>query len=493
MSNAIVKDDAADGLLAVVERAAKAQLSWSALSWRRRCKFLRKLARAVARDDELARVIALETGKPWFEAVGFEVAYACEVIRYYTGRAGRLALAESRRSSLIFPHKRVRVLWRPRGVVAVIGPANFPLLNNFGDAIAPLVAGNAVVLKPSPRTPQASRRMAELWRREGLPADVFQVAEGDAQTGEALVDRVDMVFFTGSLAVGPRVARRAGERLIPCVAELGGKSAMLVLGDADVRAAARAAVWGAFAGAGQVCIRVERALVEESVAEAFSRLVVEETAKLRVGHQRRMGEDVGDGEAGADDDFDVGCLLPEGQLGRYRAQVADAVARGARLLAGGELSGGGWQPTVLDHVPPEAMVAIEETFGPILPIVRVRDADQAVALTNASQLGLSGSVWSGDPARARTIARQMQTGSVCINDVLVNYFCVAGPLGAAKRAGLGFRHGPESLHQFCYPQTVVEDRPALRPLAAWLRSQLGFPYRSSVLSILRWLLKVIYR
>jgi acyl-CoA reductase-like NAD-dependent aldehyde dehydrogenase len=431
-------------------------------------------------------VIALQTGKPLFEAVGFEVAYVCEALRYFTGRAGRLALAESRRSSLIFPHKRVRVSWRPRGVVAVIGPSNFPLLNNFGDAVAPLVAGNAVVLKPSPRTPLASRRMAELWHTAGLPANVFQVVEGEAETAKALLDTADMVFFTGSLAVGKQVAQRAGERLIPCVAELGGKSAMLVLGDADVRAAARAAVWGAFAGSGQVCIRVERVFVEDSVADAFSRLVVEETAKLRVGSH-------GEGEAGTATEFDVGTVFLESQLERYQAQVADAVARGARLLAGGGLSAGGWQPTVLDDVSPAAAVACQETFGPVLPIVRVRDADEAVALTNGSQLGLSGSVWSGDPARAQSIARKMNTGSVCINDVLVNYFCVAGPLGVAGHAGLGFRHGPESLHQFCYPQTIVEDRPALRPLAIWLRRQLGFPYRSRVLGILRWLLKIIYR
>jgi acyl-CoA reductase-like NAD-dependent aldehyde dehydrogenase len=465
------------------ERARIAQRTWARLSWLERARGLRGLARRLARDEELVRLISAETGKPLFEAVGFEIAYVCEAIRYFTGGARRCALSESRRFSLIFPHKRSRVGWRPRGVVAVIGPWNFPLLNNFGDAIAPLVAGNAVLLKPSPHTPLTSRRVEDLWREAGLPENVFQVVEGGAETGRALVDACDMVFFTGSLTAGRRVASRAGERLIPCVAELGGKSAMLVLSDADLRPAARAAVWGAFAGAGQVCIRVERVLVEDSVADEFAALVADETKKLRLGHQ---------GAAGTD--FDVGPVFLKSQIERCRALVADAVARGARILAGGdERPDSFFTPTILDQVSPEAAVAREETFGPVLPIVRVRDVDEAVRLTNDSRLGLSGAVWSRDPARARAIARRLETGSVCINDVLVNYFCVGAPLGAAKQGGLGFRHGPEALRQFCFPQTIVEDRPLLAPLAGWIRNQLGFPYRKRVLDVLRWFLKAIYR
>jgi acyl-CoA reductase-like NAD-dependent aldehyde dehydrogenase len=464
---------------AAIERARLAQSAWARLSWPARARALRGLAGRLARDSELERLVSAETGKPLFEAVGFEIAYVCEAIRYFTGRAGRRALGESRRFSLILPHKRSRVAWQPRGIVAVIGPWNFPLLNNFGDAIAPLVAGNAVLLKPSPHTPLTSRRVEALWREEGLPENVFQVVEGGAEAGRALLDACDMVFFTGSLAVGRQVASRAGERLIPCIAELGGKSAMIVLSDADLLPAARAAVWGAFAGAGQVCIRVERVLVEAAVADEFAGLVAEETKKLRLGRQG---------------DVDVGPLLVEGQIERCRALVTDAVARGARLLAGGDARQDSFfTPTVLDRVSPKAAVACEETFGPVLPILRVRDADEAVRLTNESHLGLSGAVWSRDRAHARAIARRLRTGSVCINDVLVNYFCVGAPLGAANQGGLGFRHGPESLRQFCYPQTIVEDRLFSRPLAGWIRKQIGFPYRQRVLDVLRWLLRALYR
>ncbi|MBN2574868.1 MAG: aldehyde dehydrogenase family protein [Deltaproteobacteria bacterium] len=470
--------DIRHGVEAAVARARGAQPAWARLSFRARGRALRSLAARARRDVELASIISQETGKPAFEAIGFEIAYLCEVTRFLSGRNGRRALCEDRRSSLIFPHKRARVAWRPRGVVAVIGPANFPLLNNFGDAVAPLLAGNSVVLKPSPRAPGAARQMQLLWKQAGLPESVFQVIEGDVETSRALVDTCDMVFFTGGVAAGREIAARAGQRLIPCVAELGGKSAMIVLGDADLRAAARAAVWGAFAGAGQVCIRVERVLVEAAVADAFARLVADESQRLRLGTK----------------DADVGPLLLPSQRQHCRALVADAVARGARVLVGGgEAADDAFPPTVLDRVPPDAAVAVEETFGPVLPIVRVADAEEAVRLANDSRLGLSGSVWSRDQARALGIARRLQSGSLCLNDVLVNYFFVSAPLGGTKASGLGFRHGPEALRQFCWAQTIVEDRPLSRPLANWVRRQLGFPYRKRVLDVVRWLLGVLYR
>jgi acyl-CoA reductase-like NAD-dependent aldehyde dehydrogenase len=467
---------------AAVVRAREAQAGWSGLSFRERGRALHALSVKVRSDAELAKLISFETGKPLFESVGFEIAYLCELTRFLTGSAGRRALSETRRGSLFLLHKRARVSWKPRGVVAVIGPWNFPLLNNFGDAVAPLLAGNSVLLKPSPHTPLTSRRMLTLWKQAGLPDGVLQLVEGGADIGRALVNACDMVFFTGSVAAGRQVAAQAGERLIPCVAELGGKSAMIVLADADVQAAARAAVWGAFAGAGQVCIRVERVLVEAPVAAEFARKVTEETTRLRLG---------------ITDDADVGPVMLQEQVDRCERLVADAVARGARVLAGGErrqdLSGLFFPPTVLDGVPVDAAVLCEETFGPIMPITRVSDAEQAIRLANDSYLGLSGSVWSRDRAHALAVARRMETGSVCVNDVLVNYFFVAAPLGGIKSGGLGFRHGAEALRQFCTPRTIVEDRPGLGPVANWLRRQLGFPYRQRVFAVLRWLLKVMVR
>jgi acyl-CoA reductase-like NAD-dependent aldehyde dehydrogenase len=475
-------DEADVSVETLVDRGRNAQPAWAALPFSERARMLRRLAARIRSDEALVGLIAAETGKPAFEAFGFEVAYVSELVRFLSGRHGRAAIAAGARASLIFPHKRARVVWQPRGVVAVIGPWNFPLLNNFGDAVAPLLAGNSVVLKPSPHAPRTSLHVQALWRELGLPEGVFQVAVGGPETGSQLVDGCDMVFFTGSVAAGRQIAAQAGERLIPCVAELGGKSAMIVLADADLPAAARAAVWGAFAGAGQVCIRPERVLVERRVADEFVRLVLAEVAAIR---------------QGGGPDCDVGRVVVPAQIERYRKQIDDAVERGAHLLVGGAFRADGadvfFSPTVLDHVSPDATVAREETFGPVLPIVRVADADEAVRLTNASTLGLSGAVWSADARAAAALARRLVTGSVCINDVLINYFFVSAPLGAARRAGLGFRHGAEALRQFCYPQSIVEDRPGLGFLARWIRKQMGFPYRQRFLDVLRGLMKVIYR
>ena len=471
-------NDSVDAAAAALGRARQAQPGWYQLGFRGRARALRRLAARARADAELPRLISEETGKPAFEALGFEVGYLCELTRFLSGRAGRRALGETRRSSLFLAHKRARVAWKPRGVVAVIGPFNFPLLSNFGDAVGPLLAGNAVVLKPSPHTPRTSLRMQTLWNESGLPAGVFQVAQGGAETARALVDGCDGVFFTGGAAAGRDVAARAGARLIPCVAELGGKSAMIVLGDADLEAAARAAVWGAFAGAGQICVRVERVLVEA----------------VRGGSLRGSG-------GGADERASLG------RRGTRRGPFA--APRAARALPGasrrcrepGRASPGRrrrsaegvYPPTVLDHVPSDAAVAVEETFGPLLPIVRVSGAEEAIHLANASPFGLSGSVWSRNLARARAVARRLEAGSLCTNDVLVNYFFVSAPLGGMKSSGLGYRHGAESLRQFCCPQSIVEDRPLLGPLPAWIRRQLGFPYRQRVLRALRWIFKVLYR
>jgi acyl-CoA reductase-like NAD-dependent aldehyde dehydrogenase len=470
-----------------LERARRAQAGWARLSFRARAAYLRRLSARLLRDPELIPTIIAENGKPRYEAEGIEVFYTCELTRYLTGRAGRRALRDDVRHPFVFANKRARVVYHPHGVVGVIGPWNWPLLNNYADCVAPLVAGNAVILKPSPVTPLTSLRVAELWRDEGLPEDVLQVLPGGADVGAALVEAADMIFFTGSQAAGRKVAARCGERLVPCVLELGGKSPFVVLRDADLAAAARAAVWGAFVNSGQACIRPERMLVEAPVADAFAELCAAEMSRLR------QGPDDGK-QAGAD--VDVGAITFGPQVERVERQIADAVARGARVIAGGkpraDLPGRFFAPTLVVDVDPASELAREETFGPVLPIVRVRDEEEAVQMANATGRGLSGSVWSRDAERAAAVARRLETGSVCVNDVLVNYFCVEAPLGGVKGSGLGVRHGPEGLRQFCRLETIVEDHPVLGLLTGWINRQLIFPYKTPVLKALRWLMRRLY-
>jgi acyl-CoA reductase-like NAD-dependent aldehyde dehydrogenase len=487
----IVRAVPCDGPAQVAEaiaRARAAQPAWGALPFARRAKALRQFAAALRDDGELLDTLVSETGKVGFEAEGIEIFYALELTRYYTSRVGRRALADDVRHPRVFANKRARVIHHARGVVGVIGPWNWPLLNNYGDCIAPLVAGNAVVLKPSEHTPLTSLRIAELWRQQGLPAGVLEVVAGRGDAGEAVVEGADMIFFTGSQGVGRHIAARAGARLVPVVLELGGKSPLIVLRDADLPRAARAAVWSAFAGSGQVCIRTERVLVEEPVAERFVALCAEEIAKLRQGAPPLPVR-------GPGAELDVGAITFAPQMARAEAHIADALARGARLVAGGAARGGVgmfFAPTLLADVTPDMAVMREETFGPVLPVMRVANAEEALRVANDTPLGLSGSVWSGDVARARALARRLEAGSVCVNDVLVNYYCVEAPLGGVKASGLGFRHGPEGLRQFCRVETVVEDRRLLGRLSPFIDRQVGFPYRARNQRLLRWFMRRFY-
>ena len=478
----------AGAIAEAVARARAAQPAWAALPVRDRAAALRRLARALRDDGELLDTLVAESGKPRYEAELIEIFYTLELTRYFTGRVGRRALADQLAHPLIFSNKRARVVHHPRGVVGVIGPWNFPLLNNYADCVAPLFAGNAVILKPSERTPLTSLRVAALWAKAGLPADVFQVVPGRGDAGAALAGAADMLFFTGSPSVGRQVAQAAAARMVPSVLELGGKSAMIVLADADLPRAARAAVWSAFAGSGQVCIRTERVLVEAPAAGEFVRLCAEQMAALRQGPP---GRDRGD-----DVTVDIGAVTFPPQIERAERQIADAVQRGARVVAGGarrsDLGGQFFAPTLLADVTADMAVMREETFGPVLPVMQVASAEEALRIANDSPFGLSGSVWSRDVGKARALARRVQTGSLCVNDALFNYFCVEAPLGGVKASGLGFRHGPEAIRQFCWTETIIEDHPLLGWLSPFLARQLSFPYRSRTLRLLRRFMKLLY-
>lgn len=478
-----VPDEPAAEVAAAVARARGAQPAWAALGFAGRRRALRALAAHLVDDDELVRTLVAESGKPRHEAIGIEVFYTCELIRFFTSGAGRRALATEVRRPFLFAHKRCRVIQHPRGVVGVIGPWNWPLLNNFADAVAPLVAGNSVVLKPSPVTPLTSLRVRALWRQIGLPDGVFEVVTGGVGTGEALVNTADMIFFTGSQRGGRAIAEAAGRRLIPVVLELGGKSPMIVLEDADLGAAARAAVWSGFAHSGQVCIRTERVLVHARVHDEFVELCAAATRALRQG-----GPESGD--------VDVGAMTFAPQVPHLQEQIAEALAHGARVVTGGgprtDLPGRFFAPTVLADVTPGMAVARDETFGPVLPVLRVKDEEDAIRVANDSPLGLAGSVWSRNEARARAVADRLQTGSACVNDVLVNYFCVEAPLGGTKQSGLGYRHGAEALRQFCRTESVVETRWWARPVVGFLRRQLGFPYQPRVLRAIRLAMRWLY-
>ena len=442
-----------------VAQARKAQAVWQSTSFAERAKLLYGLRDLLLDErDKLADVLTAETGRPRAEAYGVELFYLCDAIGVWAKRSAKYL-----RPAKIRPHfplmwpKKVLTTYSPRGVIGIISPWNFPLTLTLGEAVPALMAGNAVVIKPSELTPLSALFGAEMAGKAGFPNHLLQVVVGFGETAEALIDHVDMIAFTGSVATGKRVMQRAAERLIPVSLELGGKDPMIVLKDADLERAVGACVWGALMNCGQCCTSIERVYVEAAVYQQF---VDKTVAKMRAIRQGRSESEV-----------DVGSMTSEAQLEKIEAQIAEAVAKGARVLTGGrrnpEFEGLYYEPTVLVDVNPSMSVMREETFGPVIPIMKTESAEEALKLANDSRYGLSGSVFSGSKSTSLKIAEGMQCGSVCINDSLVNYIIPDAPMGGLKDSGFGYRHGAEGIRKYCNHKTIVIDRFGLKEEFPW--------------------------
>jgi acyl-CoA reductase-like NAD-dependent aldehyde dehydrogenase/choline dehydrogenase-like flavoprotein len=445
---ATVPELGADQVRTMVAAARGAQPIWEAVGFEGRAEVLLAARQwMVANAERVVTTICAETGRPVDETQLLELPYGLSALEFWAKQAPAYLADERIESASPFvAGRKLSVRYAPLGVVGVIGPWNFPLNNSFGDCIPALAAGNAVVLKPSEITPLTSLLMAEMLAECGLPDGVFQVATGRGETGAALVDEVDFVMFTGSVATGKKVMARAAETLTPVSLELGGKDPMIVLADADLeRAANSAAVYG-LNNSGQVCISVERIYVEEEVHDQFLDLLTEKVTALRQGPP---------GEPGS---VDVGAIIFGPQLELIEAHVADAVAKGARVVTGGERGPGPgrfFPPTVLADVDHSMVCMREETFGPTLPVMRVRDAEEAVELANQGPYGLQASVWTRDHERGERIARRIETGVACVNDAQLNYAALELPMGGWKASGLGSRHGPDGIRKYTKRQSIL--------------------------------------
>jgi acyl-CoA reductase-like NAD-dependent aldehyde dehydrogenase len=428
-------------VLAAVGRARAAQGAWAEIGVRRRIAVLREFQRRLlGKKSEIAEAITQEAGKPVAEALTTEVLVVLDAARFLIDNAHRLLRDEPLpHGNLATKLKSGHLLREPYGVVGIVSPWNYPFSIPATETLAALIAGNAVVLKPSEVTSLVALELGSLLHAAGVPRDVFQVVVGDGATGAALVHSpIDKLVFTGSVVTGKRIAAAAAERLLPVVLELGGKDPMLVLDDADLDVASSAAVWGAFVNAGQTCLSVERCYVHRSRYEGFLRACVEKAEKLRVG-------------SGLDRETDVGPMIHERQLRIVESQMEDAVARGARVLAGGsrlpQLGTNFYRPTVLADVSHEMRIMREETFGPVLPVMAFDSDEEAVRLANDSEYGLAASVWTRNRERGERLARRIQAGTVMVNDV-VSYFGISeAPHGGVKSSGVGRAHGRFGLEE----------------------------------------------
>ena len=447
----------------IVSRARAVQLDWAKLSTSDRCAKLRVLGECLlASRNELAEAVVRESGKPRVEALFADIFVALDSAKYWSANAASALRAQRvPHHSMAAKAKRGYVVYEPLGVIAIISSWNYPLAIPLSQIIPAIAAGNAVVCKTSDFTPQCGAMIEKLFLDAGFPKGLVTVVQGGGEIGQAMIDAApDKVMFTGSVATGRRVAEACARKLIPSVLELGGKDAMLVLADADLDVASSAAVWGSYTNCGQVCLSVERLFIEESVSEAFATRCVEKTKKLRLG-------------PGSEPSTDVGPLIRHQHVQRMRDLIEDAISRGAKVLCGGnarpDLGPNFFEPTVIAGVDSSMKLFQEETFGPILAIQTVGNAEEAVARANDSAFSLAASVWTGDAQRGEAIAKRLRAGAVMVNDA-ISYFGIAeAPHGGCGASGWGRTHGSAGLLEMVQMKYIDVDRLPRREKPWWYR------------------------
>jgi acyl-CoA reductase-like NAD-dependent aldehyde dehydrogenase len=461
-------------------RAREAQPQWEAIGFEGRGRIMRRAQKwMLDNTDRIVETVVSETGKTYEDAQLADLGYTVSALGFWA-KEGPKYLADERVPSWNNPvaaGKKLIIRYAPVGVVGVIGPWNYPIANSFGDCIPALMAGNAVILKPSEVTPLSSLLIADMLKECGLPEHVFQVATGDGSTGAALIGVVDCVMFTGSSRTGKAVMKAAADALVPCYLELGGKDPMIVCADANIERAANAAAFYSMNNGGQVCISVERCYVEEPVYDEFVERVTENVRSLRQGVPTGVGT------------VDVGAVIFPPQIDIVEEHVRDAVEKGAKVLTGGhprEGEGRFFEPTVLVDVDHSMKCMRDETFGPTLPIMKISDAEEGVRLANDSNYGLQASVWTSDVDRGESLARRIEAGVVCVNDAQINYTALNLPMGGWKTSGLGTRHGSGGIRKYTKVQSLLVTRRALK------REPFMFPYRARQTMMLRRFFKLLY-
>jgi acyl-CoA reductase-like NAD-dependent aldehyde dehydrogenase len=465
----------------IVARSRQAFNSWSDTDHRERRRHLKAFKHTLlANSDRVAQLLHEEVGKDLADAYTSEILPTLNAADYYARKAGRL-LRPRRESTFPFVLTRGWTEYHPRGVIGVIPAYNAPLFLAALSVIPAVAAGCAVIIKPSELAPLAGELLADLAGEAGWPDGLVQVTQGGATTGDALVRaHVDLIVFTGSPGTGRKVAEAAAANLTPVIMELGGKDAMIVLEDADVRQAARGAVWGSTFNAGQMCLGVERVYVPDRIYDSF------------LAEAELAFDDIA---AGTGDARDVGAMVDPRQIEIIDAQIADAVAKGATVRRGGgrvpTAAGDFYQPTLLTDVDHSMTVMQDETFGPVLTVMRVPDEATAIRLANDSRYGLHGSVWSKDKRRAARVVSGLRTGTAAVNDHMINPFIPGVPFGGVADSGYGTELGPEGIRSFCYTQHVTSPRwiPTSRLLLGgrWWPRRLGRRYWRNFARVLyRW-------
>ena len=431
-----------ESLPSLFAAAKEAQIRWAALPIKRRSETLIQIREALLNQaDDLIELLSAENGKPRFESLSNELLPSADLITYFAKRAPKLLKDKKIRLQNLL-HRSSYLNYWPLGVVVVISPWNAPFYTPFAEIIMALIAGNSVIFKPSEVTPLVGLKIQEICENAGLPRGLLQTVIGDGRLGAALVrQRPAKIFFTGSVATGRKVLAAAAENFTPVSLELGGKDAMIVLADADLDFATSAAAWGGFSNSGQICSSVERIIIHESVVEVFVDLLKQKLNTLK------QAPSLGN----AAEPNDLGAVTFENQKLIYQAQITEAKAMGARFVMGGDFNANktALNPTIVmgDKIE-STQIYNEETFGPVVAVTTFRSVTEAIEKANHSRYGLVASVITRNQTLGEQIARQLEVGTVTINEVTYTAGLPETPWGGIKESGTGRVHGDIGLYEF---------------------------------------------
>ncbi len=445
---------------AAVDRARVAQIAWRHSTFKQRRAVLQHILDHVLRhDDELCEWVVKAAGKTYENALLGEILPIANKIKWLQKYGEKYLKPEPVGGGLLL-HKKARIEYVPLGVVACIIPWNYPLQNIISSLVAPLMAGNAVVVKASEAVAWSTQRFQKITdaalRKEGFSPDTVQIINGYGDAGAALVRaNVQKILFIGSVGNGRRIIEGSAEHLTPVVLELGGKDPLIVCNDADIPKAVHSALGGIFVNLGQNCIASERIIVQDGIYERFMAELVAQASQLRQGVPDRKGS------------VDVGAITTAQQIKVIDTLVQDALAKGAKAVIGGqqrEIGGGTfYPPTILTDLTPDMRITREEIFGPVMLVFKVRSETEAVELANATEFGLHSSVITTDRERGRRLAAQLEAGATCINDFGLCYMNQNLPFGGVKYSGFGVMNGRDGLRAYTTPKAVLEDRASFSP------------------------------
>ena len=446
----------ADMIPEIIERSKKAQKEWFALPKKERVELLRKLSRITAdRCEEIGEIVHKDTGKPKAECINTEMFVSSSYASYCADWLQDFRFTRKIRMDPI--HGMLRLMgrssvlnYKPAGTVLCISPYNFPVSIPFTEIAAAVAAGNSVILKPSSNTPLCGEAIAGLFRDAGFPEDLVICVHGPG-IGDALTraEGIDRIVFTGSTETGKAIMKAASERLIPVTMELGGCDSMIILKDADIGRAVRAAVWGSFANSGQVCVGVQRIMVQRGIYEEFRDRYVEEVKKLKLG------------DGWEDPDVSVGPVISERAMNDVLDAIEKAKEAGGRILCGGkraEMKGFFIEPTVIEGLPVDSEIYNTEVFGPFTTIIPFDTEDEAVAITNACPYALGGSVWTTDIKHGRELIARTDSGNLVVNNLIYGFGIASTPWGGSKESGFGRSHGDSGFLELMEVQHIHSDK-----------------------------------